>query len=265
MGAGYAALRGDSEQGFGCGHANLPLPENTKGDADYGLSLACRRVTQLIMETHDIGLIASTVVNAPRQFQTVANLAGMCAGTFSNLVTSISHQCRVAGTVVSGLETFAAYYNAGPGGPWNCLLSPLFAELFVLLFPSSPLPASSVMPEPGSLALAASGKSIVITPRSAAHAGYEEVSAISTGAVYSEKGSRTLTVTGTSLGAGGIGGSNSVWTVELPEDAVSATLTPVITGNRLVSVISVSLPTGMISGSVQVSGISGRDYPLIPR
>ena len=269
MGAGLNALKGDPAVGTGSGHGELPMPENAgDGPCDHGVSLAARRIQDVILKTHDYQAIKELLFDSPGHITKGRNLGAIAGAQFYHFCIMVGQQCRIDGTRVQSIAEYASYYNTGIGGPYNCTLSPLFAELFVLLWPSYPIPAECILtPDSGNIASRTAGQPPSLPPGvdPGASSGFGSVSAAFTDAVWSSEGNTSLVVRGMARLASGATSEDEAFTATCSLEPSSSTLlTPSTPGARMLRVDGVFLPSRMTGGSVVISGAAGRYYPQYP-
>ena len=269
MGASFNSLKGDADVGTGSGHGELPLPEDAAGGpCDHGVSLAARRIQDAILKTHDFYAIKALLFDSPGHLSKGKNLGAIAGAQFFHFAASVSQQCRIQGTRIQGVGDYSKWHNTGAGGPFNCVLSPLFAELFSLLWPSLPIPPECILsPSKENIASRTVGQPVSLAPGIDPNVscGYGSVSATFTGAVWSKGGAMVLTLKGLARLPSGELAGNEVFAVSIPaQPAGTIMLAPNTPGARLLSVQEVSPPSGMTSGTVVISGLSGRYYPQYP-
>lgn len=214
-------------------------------------------IQTVLMGSKDYDDLSADTLFKSIAFRKISALSIACgaAGLTETLTLPGGKQSIVT---VKTLPDFAAYYNTGAGGAWQCLLSPAFAHACAIVKATAIIPATCVYAPAnanlGSLAYGGTPASLGGTD-AAQYAGFAAMQATLTGGAFSSTGSGTLTVTGRARTEGGDTADGRTWTATLIADGVVA-LTPTAPSDLLLTVMGISLPTRLSAGTVQISGIA---------
>lgn len=166
-------------------------------------------------------------------------------------------------TGASDLRSFAAYFNTGAGGPYQCLLSEGFADLYALLTTMTLSPADIRPPASASLGRRAFGGVFRHGKRvdQEKYAGYPRPAVTSEAATLTAsraRGAGRVVVTGTARDQEGIVREDREWTAEITahaaEESEGIPLTPAAEGDLLLHVTGITLPANLSAGELTVSG-----------
>ena len=190
-------------------------------------------------------------------------LTSLSKQAYQVALLGLKQACIAAGITLAAptildLNSFALYYNTGAGGPFTCLLHPLFGTFYGTVYGTTPIsPANLWSPAVPTMAKWVQGTGL--TPGTAAnplYGGVVGLSAVVTGWTGAG-GACTFAVSGLNS-AGAVVTDN--WTVAI---AANGTFTPTGTVVKLVQSVTAITPTAMTAGTIVVSGTipGGRANP----
>lgn len=187
---------------------------------------------------------------------------------FSSWITGMETTCSRASSVdasITGINTYATYYNTGAGGAFNALMCPDFRDIYYYTHNNTYPTAKNVYAPPGTsigsynvATLVLSGNSTVDTTKYAGHARITMTVASSAG-TYS--GTVVIAVSGYNS-AGTL--TTDTWTSPTITGNGSVTITAGSTVKVVTQITAVnSVPAGMTAGTLTFTGLapSGRTYP----
>lgn len=265
--AGFLLQKGASDanstsvgiSGCGSGDASVSV------GSDWGASKSVRQLLDNVVIPWADADVLIALLPSVKDLQTRASW--QYAGRFLyqpvlQALNMVAAQSGLSG--VSNIDTFATYYNTGPGGPFNALLNPFFRELHYICLGNYPLPKNLYAPQitnmgqrtisggtPGSF----TAGSTVDTSK---YAGVARIQAVVSGWSGS---SGTLSVPVSGFDASGAPGMD--WYTGTISGNGTVVLTPGSTVKVITSVDGVTFPGGMVNGTVVIGGIqpAGRSNP----
>lgn len=250
LAAVYLAILGTAASGFGCGDGNATLA------ADWGYSKKSREYEQLVLTSGDRDLINALLSNASQAVDN-APAASLAYSLLYPRLYGIDRLCAASGlTGVTGIVSFASYYNTGAGGPWASLLSPEFAALYAICFPGNTVPAVSVYAPPDvNMGSRSVGGALVLDAPldEIAYAGAARAQVTVAGSTWGAPGFGTVEVVGRARTAlGTVASGRSFTRTGVPFDGAYY-LDPVVAGDLLIEVTDIILPPAMTAGSVTIT------------
>jgi len=243
--------------GYGAGDRSLSL------GSTWGTDLKARNLESLVLGTADPDRI-KRLFNSVDALVTASNYEVQLKNQLSGWLTALNQDCRLSGITgaypgVVDIDTFAAYFNTGAGGPWLCLLPPDWIAVSFNVLGKNPQAVNVYSPAIVNMAQwvitgAGTGTFTPGTAVGAAYAGAAVPQLTTTGIT----GTGIVTVTGTNHA----GVAARTWTVSVTGNAVY-TLVPTVATDLLHSVTSIAAASGLTAGTAVVGAAipAGRTNP----